>query len=604
MSLKKIKDILQGLFLLKRSLILVWHSSRVWTITSLILLILNSVLPLLSLYLTKFCIDNISKAITAEDKGIAFEQVAFFILLLAIVAIIINICKSLTNLVNNIQSEKFVNYMTGIIHRKSIEIDLEYFENSEYYDTFHRVQADGLYRPYRVLNNVLEIFQNGFSIFFLSGLLVSLHWSVFIVLIIAVIPGAIIRLKYSEKMYRWKRQRTHKQRSAYYYNSLITLSEFAKEVRIFNLGKLFAQRFSNIRQKLYREEIKIVSQQTFSELIGNISGTIASFAVYGFIAYRTVKGALSLGDLVMYHKAFTQLQTAFTAILTTVTNLYSDSLYISNLYEFLDLKSKIVDPPEAKPIPYPMEKGIRFNNVNFQYQHSTRQALKDINLTIKPGEVIALVGENGSGKTTLIKLLCRLYDPTNGSITFDGIDIRQFQVAQLRQQISVIFQDYVQYCFRAEDNIWVGNVDNFPETQKIVAAAQQAGIDEVISKLPQGYDTMLGKMFENGEQLSIGQWQKVALARAFLRDSQLIVLDEPTSALDPKAEYEVFQQFRQLLNGQSAILITHRLSTVRMADRIYVLNQGRIVESGTHEELIQLDKVYANFFEKQAQNYR
>lgn len=255
-------------------------------------------------------------------------------------------------------------------------------------------------------------------------------------------------------------------------------------------------------------------------------------------------------------------------------------------------------------MPPKIKQGIEFKNVNFSYADSARQALKDINLTIKPGETIALVGENGSGKTTLIKLLCRLYDPTSGSISVDGVDLKLFKIADLRRQVSVIFQDYAKYHFSAEENIRLGDIEVPPQAKDIYQAAMKSGAHDVISKLPQGYDTILGKLFDSGEELSIGQWQKVALARAFLRDSQVIVLDEPTSAMDPKAEYEIFKKFRELIKDQSAVLITHRLSTVKMADRIYVMDGGKIIESGTHDELMQLQQSYANLFETQAQNYR
>jgi ATP-binding cassette subfamily B protein len=312
---------------------------------------------------------------------------------------------------------------------------------------------------------------------------------------------------------------------------------------------------------------------------------------------------LRLGDLVLYYQALQRGQGNIKGLLNSLSGLYEDNLFLANLYEFLDIKPKLIDPPNPKPIPHPMKTGIEFKNVGFQYSTTTRKALKNINLTIKPGEVVALVGENGSGKTTLIKLLCRLYDPTQGRITIDGIDLSQFKTEELRRQISVIFQDYAKYHFTAQENIWLGNIDLPPQSDSIIKAAKRSGADDVITKLPKGYDTILGKLFDKGEELSIGQWQKVALARAFLRDSQLIVLDEPTSAMDPKAEYEVFEKFRQLIKNQSAILISHRLSTVKMADRIYVMDNGTIVEGGTHEELMKLSGTYAHLFEIQASQY-
>ncbi len=287
-----------------------------------------------------------------------------------------------------------------------------------------------------------------------------------------------------------------------------------------------------------------------------------------------------------------------------LSTLYQDNLFLTNLYEFLELEPQVKPSPTVFPTPRPMQQGIVCEDVEFGYAASSRKALRKVNLVIHPGETVALVGENGSGKTTLVKLLCRLYDPTAGRITIDGIDIRQFDITDLRRQISVTFQDYVKYHMTAKENVWLGNIDLDPSDARISKAAFRSGADAVIQTLPQGYDTVLGNQFYDGEELSIGQWQKVALARAFARDSQVIILDEPTSALDPKAEYEVFKKFRELIKDQAAILITHRLSTVRMADRIYVMDQGCIVESGTHDELLSNQGFYANLFEMQARNYR
>jgi ATP-binding cassette subfamily B protein len=305
----------------------------------------------------------------------------------------------------------------------------------------------------------------------------------------------------------------------------------------------------------------------------------------------------------MYYQAFQRGQEFLDRILQNLALLYEDNLFLSNFYQFLNLKPQIVQPSDPIPVPRPMKTGIVFNRVSFDYPKSSRRVLKEINLVIRPGEVVALVGENGSGKTTLIKLLCRLYDPTGGSITLDGIDLREFEPNALRREISVIFQDYAKYHLTARENIWFGDIRLPPNDEKITIASDRSGAHEVINRLPENYDTVLGKWFEKGEELSTGQWQKVALARAFLRNSQLIVLDEPTSAMDPKAEYEVFKTFRELLQNQAAILISHRLSTVKMADHIYVLEQGELIESGTHTELMSLGGAYAEMFERQAQQY-
>ncbi|MBE0698311.1 MAG: ATP-binding cassette domain-containing protein, partial [Anaerolineaceae bacterium] len=291
-------------------------------------------------------------------------------------------------------------------------------------------------------------------------------------------------------------------------------------------------------------------------------------------------------------------------VLGGLATLYESNLFLTNLYDFLDLEKKVGDPETPKPFPSAMSKGIAFDHVSFTYANSQREALCDVSLEIHPGEVIAFVGENGSGKTTLVKLLCRLYEPTQGAIRIDGLNLRDFRISDLRKEIGVIFQDYAHYNLPARENIWFGDIDQPAKEERIQAAAIRADAHKTILSLKQGYDTVLGKLFENGEELSIGQWQKIALARAFLRNSQVIVLDEPTSAMDPRAEYEVFLKFRELLENRTAILISHRLSTVRMADRIYVMQGGKIIENGTHAELVAQDGLYARLYEIQARQYQ
>jgi ATP-binding cassette subfamily B protein len=287
-----------------------------------------------------------------------------------------------------------------------------------------------------------------------------------------------------------------------------------------------------------------------------------------------------------------------------MTSLYEDNLFLTSLSDFISLKRRVVEPALPRELPRPLREGIVLDHVSFAYPSGGTPVLEDISLTIRPGETVALVGENGSGKTTLVKLLCRLYDPTSGSICMDGVDLREMSTDALRREIGVIFQDYVHYQMTARENIWVGDVSTATNDGRVPAAARAAGADQVIEALPHGYDTLLGKWFEDGAELSIGQWQKIALARAFLRDAQIVVLDEPTSAMDAAAEYEVFQRFRDLAGGRTTILISHRFSTVRLADRIFVMQRGRIAESGSHEDLVRLGRIYARLFEMQAEAYR
>ena len=603
-AVRQIKNKLKVALRFIPALRLVWQSSPSWTIARLVLVVLQGLLPLATIYLAKLIIDTVTQNLQSGDPSEVFARVLPLIIMAGLATILNSLCQSLNELVNTAHSQQVTDYMQSIIHAKSIEADLEYYENAKYHDALQRAQQEAPYRPPQILNRLAQVGQNTISLVAMVGLLVSLHWGIIGVLLIATFPAVLVRTKFSRIIYSWQRRRTQLERQSMYLGWMLTDQQYAKEVRLFDLGSWFSEEYRQIRRRLYKEKLSISTKRSLAFFLSQAFAGVIIFAVFAYIIYQTVRGVLLLGDLVLYYQALQRGQNNLRLTLSNLSGLYEDNLFLANLYEFLDLKPRIVDPVTPKTIPPKMNRGIEFRNVNFSYADSARQALKNINLTIKPGETIALVGENGSGKTTLIKLLCRLYDPTSGSISIDGVNIQQFAIADLRRQVSVIFQDYAKYHFSAEENIRLGDIDVAPRDRNIYNAALRSGAHDVITKLPNAYDTVLGKLFDTGEELSIGQWQKVALARAFLRDSQVIVLDEPTSAMDPKAEYEIFKKFRELIKDQSAVLITHRLSTVKMADRIYVMDNGEIVESGTHDELIRLQKSYAHLFETQAQNYR
>lgn len=583
---------------------LVWQATPRWTLVHIVLILILGLLPLTSLYLTKIIIDTVTVNEIATQREEIFRQVLILLILAGAATLLTTIANSLAELVSKIQGQKIVDYTQSIIQAKAVAVDLEYYEDSKYHDILERAQEEAYYRPSKIVEDLIGVAQNIILLVTMVGLLLSLHWGIASVLLVAAIPALLVRIKYAQIMYHWYRQWTSMERQAEYLDWLVTGDTFAKEIRLFNLGSLFRERFRDLREQIHQKTIQIDSKQTIASLIAKAIAGILIFIAYGVIVRQTIDGVLKIGDLVLYHQAFQKGSNALQGLLRKLSGLYEDNLFLANLYEFLNFKPQIVAPSNPKPIPKTMQRGIEFKNVNFKYRDTTRQALKNINLTLNPGETIALVGENGSGKTTLIKLLCRLYDPTSGNITFDGIDLRQFDPVNLRSQISVIFQDYVKYYFTARENIWLGNINVTPTTESIVTAAQRAGADGVIKSLPQGYDTVLGKWFEHGEELSIGQWQKIALARSVLRDSQVIILDEPTSAIDPQAESEIFLRFRQLIADRTAILISHRLSTVKMADCIYVMHQGAIVEKGNHDWLIKLNGRYTKMFDTQARNYQ
>lgn len=599
-----LRERLRYIVRVERAVRLVWESGPKWTVASGFLVLIQGVLPLASLYLIKLVIDAVSAGMADQDTNDALSEVMLYVALAGAVALLSAAVNAGASRVSDEQGQRVVDHIQTILHAKSIEVDLAYYEDAAYYDALRRAQAEAPVRPLQIVNGLLEIAQQSVTMVVIAGLLFTFHWSITVVLFLAVVPGIFVRILYADQMYEWKRLRTSRERQATFYDWMLTGSLYAKEVRLFGLGHLFIERFRELRRQLRRERMAIATRRTLAELVTQFSATIAIYGSYGFIAYRTVQGAATIGDLVMLFQALRQGQSALRDMLLGIAGLYENNLFLSNLYEFLDLDRKVADPAKPAAVPHPMQTGIALDGVSFSYPNGTRKALDEVSLKIAPGEHVAFVGENGSGKTTLIKLICRLYDPSAGHITVDGMDLRSFAIEDLRKDISVVFQDYARYPLPVRENIWFGDVSAPQDRARIEEAARQADADGIIAGLPDGYDTNLGKMFEEGEDLSIGEWQKIALARAFMRDAQIIVLDEPTSALDPKAEFKVFEKFHQLTSGRTAILISHRLSTVRMADRVFVMENGRVVESGSHDELMDGNGTYAHLFETQAQYYR
>ncbi|MGB7087643.1 MAG: ABC transporter ATP-binding protein, partial [Phormidesmis sp.] len=538
-ALKKLNRKIRRTWLFLPTLRLVWRSGPSWTLIRFGLIVLQGLLPLASIYIVKLLVDALSEGVAIADQSLSLRQLTPLLIAVVIVALITLLCSAFSDLVNTAQTQKVSDYMRSILHRKSVDIDLEYYEDPQYHDTLQRAQQEATYRPAQLLTRLAQVGQNAISLVAMIGLLLTLHWGITGVLLVAAIPSVWVRLRYTKALYQWERIWTPINRQSMYLSFLLTGEQFAKEIRLFGIGPLFSQRFDRLRTQLYKAKLKLMASRSLSFLAANVVSGILIGGIYLFILYQALQKQLTLGDLVLYHQALQRGQGALKTLMSGLSGLYEDHLFLQNLYELLALKPTITTPAYPKSMPNPMQKGIAFQHVDFQYSGTTRQALKDISLTVRPKETIALVGENGSGKTTLIKLLCRLYDPTHGKITIDGIDIKELSVDHLRDQISVIFQDYAKYNLSAQDNIWLGNTQLPAQSDAVISAARRSGAHDVIERLPQKYDTMLGKLFKGGEELSIGQWQKVALARAFLRDSQVIVLDEPTSAMDPKAEYEV-----------------------------------------------------------------
>jgi ATP-binding cassette, subfamily B, bacterial len=594
------------LFLLtvRCALSFVWQSSPSLAIGSIVVRVTQGLLPLVVLYLTKLLIDAVTEGLKTPSDESSLTQITTILAGLAGVAVASAMLTVVASLISKIQAQVVTDHMHALLQTKSVEIDLEYYENAQYQDTLHRAQQEAPYRPTAILNALLQFGQDAISLLAMACILWWLHWGVIPVLMLTAIPYFFVRLQQSNRLYTWERERTPLERKAWYVNMLLTQATAAKEVRLFDLGPRLRQWFLDARSVLCRERIALERRWALAGLAAQIVGVAGVFGVYSFVAVQTYHGLLTLGSLVMYFQAVQRASGFLEGLGWSVSSLYENNLFLTTLDEFLGIQSRLPEPAHPKRVPQPITRGITFDHVSFQYPHEERVAIRDFTFTIRPGEHVAFVGANGAGKTTLVKLLCRLYDPTEGRITIDGTDLRDYSIADLRGSVSGIFQDFVKFQLSVKDNIALGVQASDVDLPAVTQAAKQAGVHETIEHLPKGYESLLGKLFDGGHELSIGEWQKVALARAILRDSQILILDEPTSAMDAKAEAELFERFHELAQGRMAILISHRLSTVKMADRIFVVDRGQIIEQGTHDELMRQQGLYATLFLTQARHYQ
>ena len=586
------------------ALSLVWESSPSLAVASIVVRVVQGLLPLMVLYLTKLLIDTVTEALKTPVDDPSFTRILSILGGIAGVAAITAMLTALGGLISRIQAQIVTDHMYALLQAKSVEVDLEYYENAQYQDTLHRAQQEAPYRPTAILNAVLQLGQNSISLIAMGAVLWWLHWGVIPILILAAVPYFIARLKQSNRLFVWERDRTPLERKAWYVHMLLTQAGAAKEVRLFDLGARLRQWFLDARSVLCRERIALERRWALSTSVAQLIGVVGILGVYSFVAIRTLQGQFTVGDLVICFQAVQRASGFLESVGQSVANLYENNLFLTTLNEFLGVQSRLPISVSPKTFPCPMTEGIVFDHVSFQYPHEERVAIRDFTFSIRAGEHVAFVGANGAGKTTLVKLLCRLYDPSNGRIMIDQTDLRDYPIAEIRGAVSGIFQDFVKFQLSAKDNIALGVRTSGADPFAIVQAAKQAGIHETIEHLPNGYESLLGKLFDGGHELSIGEWQKVALARAILRNSQILILDEPTSAMDAKAEAELFERFHELAHGRTAILISHRLSTVKMADRIFVVDQGQIVEQGTHDELMAQQGLYTNLFLTQAQHYQ
>lgn len=490
-----------------------------------------------------------------------------------------------------------------LILEKALTLDLRQFEDSEFYDKLTNARREASVRPLSLVSRTFGLVQNALSLITYGILLINFSvWAV-LVLILAAMPVFIAETKFAGEAFRLFSWRASETREQHYLESLLAREDFVTEVKLYQLGEMLLGRYRNLFDQLYGEDRDLTLRRgLWGYLLGLVS-TGAFYLAYAWIVLETVLGKISLGDMTMYLTVFRQGQSTFSNALTSIGGMYEDNLYLSNLYDFLE--EKVPQTWGKATIGLNPQDGIRFENVSFTYPGSSKPALRNISLHLKPREKLAIVGENGSGKTTLIKLLTRLYTPDSGRIFLDGLDLQEWDVDVLRRRIGVIFQNFVRYQFTVGENIGVGDVEHLENKTNWQTAAQKGMAQSFIDQLPQSFQTQLGRWFKEGQELSGGQWQKIALSRAFMRSqADILVLDEPTSAIDAQAEFEIFNHFRAITQNQMVLLISHRFSTVRMADKIVVIENGEVIEQGTHKELLQLGGRYAKLFQLQAAGYQ
>jgi ATP-binding cassette subfamily B protein len=602
--LQKWKELRRSFAHTPQALRLVWQTNR-WATVGLGWLTLGgALLPASQAWVGKLIVDGVVASIQGGADPERIKTVFVYLLIELGLFLLSTALNHARRLIQQLIQLQLANRIRAEIIRKALTLDLAFFEHPDFYDRLQNARREGGYKPVDLINDTFQIVQNTITLISFAVLLLRFSPWLVVILLLTSIPAFIAETRFSEQGFRLLTRRAPETRQINYLARLLTEDSAAKEIKLFNLGDTLLTRYVTLFEKFFQEDKSLALRRAVVGFSLGLIATLGFYGSYAWIVWHTLQSKISLGDMTLYLSIFRQGQSTFQSILSAVGSIYENNLFMANFFDFLSLEPQmaIAAPPQRPAAP--LRRGIEFRGVGFRYPESGEWALRGINLTIRPGEKIALVGHNGAGKTTLIKLLSRLYDPTEGTIWIDGVDIRALDPLELRQRIGVIFQDFVRYHLPAKENIGFGQIEALDSFERIVESARKSGAHAIIEDLPDGYETMLGRWFRGGHELSMGQWQKIALARAFMRDAEILVLDEPTASVDAQTEYEIFRHFQQLTEGKMAILISHRFSTVRMADRIVVIEEGRIAEIGSHHELLRREGIYARLFGMQAEGYR
>ncbi|MDO5646368.1 ABC transporter ATP-binding protein [Paracoccus sp. (in: a-proteobacteria)] len=591
---------------------MVWQASAGLTLAMIVLRLCRAVMPVAMLWVGKLIIDTVLALSALPDapgdlagwwtSGLAAPLIWLVVIELGL-ALAQDILGRLVSFTDTLLQEKLVIAISTRLMDHAARLDLATFEDAGFQDRLDRARRQTMGRI-PLVNQIMGQMQDAVTVAsFAVGLVIYNPWLV-VLLAVALIPSLFGEMHFNAQSYALNFRRAHDRRERDYLRMIGASAETAKEVKIFGLNPFLRDRYLTLARRFYVENRAIQARQLSVMAVLTAVGTLAYYGAFVWIVAQALTGGLSIGDLTFLSGSFLRLRGLIEGLLNAFSNMAGQAMYLDDLFRFFTEKPRIDSPPDALPVPNPIRQGFRFENVGFRYPGRDAWAIRGMSFDLTAGETVALVGENGAGKTTIVKLLARLYDPDEGRITLDGRDLRDYDLDQLRDSIGVIFQDFVRFSLTASDNIATGRIDARDDRPRIRAAAERGLADQVIARLPGGYDQMVGKRFAHGLDLSGGEWQKLAIARAYMRDAQLLILDEPTAALDARAEYEVFQRFKDLMTGKTALLISHRFSSVRMADRIIMLENGRVESQGSHDELIAASGRYRELFELQAQGYR